>query len=388
MVSNLSMAQITEQLGFPLLGNSLAEWCLATGILLLTLALTMLSKWLLINRLSALSKRVKLTFVDAVSAALDKTYIFLLFFPWLLFASSWLTLPATLSKSLNVLATIAFFIQVGIWLSAAAATFIQHSRQHALATNAAAATSLAAVSFLSRLVIWAIVLLLALDNIGIDVTALVAGLGVGGIAVALAIQNILGDLFASLSIIIDKPFEIGDFIVVGDFMGVVANIGLKTTRISSLGGEQIVFSNSDLLASRVRNYKRMQQRRVVFGFGVLYQTTADQLESIPTMVREIIEGLESTTFDRAHFFKFGDSSLDFEVVYYVQSADYNVYMDTQQSINLALIRQFAEHDIVFAYPTRSLYVEAPVPVTFDKAPDGAVEVTTKGAADGNAARAN
>ncbi|MCH1924823.1 mechanosensitive ion channel family protein [Shewanella sp. C31] len=369
MVSNLSMAQITEQLGFPLLGNSLAQWTLAAGILLLTLALTMLVKWVLVNRLAALSKRVKLTFVDALSVALDKTYLFLLFFPWLLFAASWLELPAPLSKSLSVLATISFFIQVGIWLSAAASTFIQHSRQHALATNAAAATSLAAVSFLSRLVIWAIVLLLTLDNIGIDVTALVAGLGVGGIAVALAIQNILGDLFASLSIIIDKPFEIGDFIVVGDFMGVVANIGLKTTRISSLGGEQIVFSNSDLLASRVRNYKRMQQRRVVFGFGVLYQTTADQLAKIPTMVREIIEGLELTTFDRAHFFRFGESSLDFEVVYYVQSADYNVYMDTQQAINLALVRQFAEHDIVFAYPTRSLYVEAPVPVTFDKAPD-------------------
>lgn len=387
MVSNLSMAQITEQLGFPILGNSMAEWALAVGILLLTLALTILAKWLLVNRLAALSRRVKLTFVDALSMALDKTYLFLLFFPWLLFASSWLELPATLSKTLSVLATISFFIQVGIWLSVAASTFIQHSRQHALATNAAAATSLAAVSFLSRLVIWAIVLLLTLDNIGIDVTALVAGLGVGGIAVALAIQNILGDLFASLSIIIDKPFEIGDFIVVGDFMGVVANIGLKTTRISSLGGEQIVFSNSDLLSSRVRNYKRMQQRRVVFGFGVLYQTTADQLAKIPTMVREIIEGLELTTFDRAHFFRFGESSLDFEVVYYVQSADYNVYMDTQQAINLALVRQFAEHDIVFAYPTRSLYVEAPVPVSFDKAPEEAAVTATKDSGD-NAARAN
>ncbi|WP_052074494.1 mechanosensitive ion channel family protein [Shewanella mangrovi] len=362
--------KFANQLGFPILGNDLSEWLVAIGVLLVSIVVTMLAKWIVVNRLDALAKRVKLTFVNALDAALHKTYIIILFFPLLLFASGWLDLPAAASKGLNVIATIAFFLQVGIWLSAAASTLVQHSREHALETNAAAATSLAAVSFLSRLVIWTIILLLTLDNIGIDVTALVAGLGVGGVAVALAIQNILGDLFASLSIIIDKPFEIGDFIVVGDYMGVVANIGLKTTRISSLGGEQIVFSNSDLLSARVRNYKRMQQRRVVFSFGVLYQTTANQLEMIPKIVRRIIEGLEGTTFDRAHFFKFGDSSLDFEVVYYVKSADYNIYMDTQQSINLALVRQFAEHDIVFAYPTRSLYVEAPVPVSFDQLSEG------------------
>jgi small-conductance mechanosensitive channel len=151
------------------------------------------------------------------------------------------------------------------------------------------------------------------DNLGIDVTAMVAGLGVGGIAVALAVQNILGDLFASLSIIIDKPFVVGDFIIVGgEFMGTVEHIGIKTTRVRSLGGEQIIFSNNDLLQSRVRNYKRMYERRVVFGFRVLYQTTAEQLERIPEIVKKIIEGLDKVRFDRAHFFKFGDSSLDFE----------------------------------------------------------------------------
>ncbi|QSX32310.1 mechanosensitive ion channel family protein [Shewanella avicenniae] len=356
---------VANQLGFPILGNELSEWIVAIGILLVGMVVTVLLKWLVLNRLDAIARRLKLTFVDAINAALQQTYIVILFFPLTLFAANWLELPKGAAKGLYVFATIAFFLQLGIWFSAAAAKVIQHSRQHALETNAAAATSLAAVSFLSRLVIWAIILLLTLDNIGIDVTALVAGLGVGGVAVALAVQNILGDLFASLSIIIDKPFEIGDFIVVGDYMGVVANIGLKTTRISSLGGEQIVFSNSDLLSARVRNYKRMEQRRVVFSFGVLYQTSADQLAQIPEIVRSIIDGLETTQFDRAHFFKFGNSSLDFEVVYYVKSADYNVYMDAQQQINLALVRQFAEHNIVFAYPTRSLYLEAPVPVSFE-----------------------
>ena len=189
-----------------------------------------------------------------------------------------------------------------------------------------------------------------------------AGLGVGGIAVALAVQNILGDLFASLSIVIDKPFVIGDFIVVGEFMGTVEHVGLKTTRVRSLGGEQLVFANSDLLASRVRNYKRMNERRILFQFGVLYQTTAEQLEAIPQRVREVIETLEEVRFDRAHFFRFGESSYDFEVVYWMQNPDYARYMDAQQQINLGLVRAFKDMGVEFAYPTRTLYLESPVEV--------------------------
>jgi small-conductance mechanosensitive channel len=208
----------------------------------------------------------------------------------------------------------------------------------------------------ARLAVWSLVLLLALDNLGFNITALLAGMGIGGIAVALAAQNILGDLFASLSIVLDKPFVVGDFIVVGEQLGTVEYIGLKTTRIRSLGGEQIVFSNTDLLGSRIRNYKRMQERRVVFGFGVVYQTPHEKLQTIPGMVREIIGKLDRARFDRAHFKEYGDSSLNFEVVYYVLSADYNVYMDIQQAINLELFRRFQEDGIDFAYPTRTLYV--------------------------------
>jgi small-conductance mechanosensitive channel len=204
--------------------------------------------------------------------------------------------------------------------------------------------------------LWAVLLLMILDNLGFNITTLVASLGIGGIAVALAVQNILGDIFASLSIAMDKPFVIGDFIIVGEQLGTVEYIGLKTTRIRSLSGEQIVFSNNDLLNSRIRNFKRMYERRVLFGFGVVYQTSHEQLKKIPVMVREIIEGLENTRFDRAHFKEYGDSSLNFEVVYYVRSPDYNVYMDIQQDINLALFEQFTKAGIDFAYPTRTLYI--------------------------------
>jgi small-conductance mechanosensitive channel len=206
-------------------------------------------------------------------------------------------------------------------------------------------------------VLYVLVLLMVLDNLGVDVTALVASLGIGGVAVALAVQNILTDLFACLSISIDKPFVLGDFIIVGDLLGTVEHIGLKTTRVRSLSGEQLIFSNNDLLGSRVRNFKRMYERRVVFTFGVVYQTRHEQLRRIPDMVRAIIEARENTRFDRAHFKAYGDSSLDFEVVYYVLVPDYNIYMDIQQAINLDLFERFEKEGIGFAYPTRTVYMQ-------------------------------
>ena len=200
------------------------------------------------------------------------------------------------------------------------------------------------------------ILLLILENVGVDVTALIAGLGVGGIAVALAAQNILGDLFSSMSIVLDKPFVLGDFIIVGDMMGTVEKIGLKTTRVRSLSGEQLIFSNSDLLGSRIRNFKRMQERRIVFSIGVAYDTPAEKLTAIPGMLRAAVEAQEPVRFDRAHFAKFGDSALIYEVVYFVLKPDYNLSMDIQQAINLRLFREFADRQIEFAFPTQTLHL--------------------------------
>jgi len=215
-----------------------------------------------------------------------------------------------------------------------------------------------AIGFVSRIVIWSLVVLLALDNAGIDVTALVAGLGVGGVAVALAVQNILGDLFASLSIVFDKPFAVGDFLIIDSYMGSVEYVGLKTTRLRSLSGEQRVFSNSDLLGSRIRNYGRMYERRVSFDIGVTYQTPRDKLRMIPEILREAIESQKQTRFDRSHFKAYGDSSLLFETVYYVGVPDYNIYMDIQQAVNLRVHERFEEEGVEFAYPTRTLLVRS------------------------------
>ena len=247
--------------------------------------------------------------------------------------------------------------QMALVGSQAIKLYIERYRSQKVDSNAAAVTTLVSIGFVIRLLLWSILLLVALDNLGINVTAFIAGLGISGIAIALAVQNILGDLFASFSIVFDKPFVIGDFIIVGDFLGTVEYIGLKTTRIRSLSGEQLIFSNSDLLQSRIRNFKRMQERRVVFSIGVLYQTPLEKVRQIPAMLREIIEAQREVRFDRAHFKEYGAYSLNFEIVYWIQTPDYNAYMDIQQSINLAIYQRFEENGIQFAFPTQTIIVK-------------------------------
>jgi small-conductance mechanosensitive channel len=253
--------------------------------------------------------------------------------------------------------TIALFLQAGVWAAAGATAWLERKQRSTLTTDRAIAGSLGIISFIAKGVIWAMVVLLILDNLGVNITALVAGLGIGGIAVALAVQNILGDLFASLSITFDKPFFVGDFLVIDDFMGSVEHIGIKSTRLRSLSGEQIVMSNADLLKSRVRNYGRMSERRVVFATTVTYETPATKLEQIPAVVRSIVEAQEGVRFDRSHFSKHAAASLDFETVYYVLSADFNRYMDIQQAINLRIHREFERLGIEFAYPTQRILLE-------------------------------
>lgn len=207
-----------------------------------------------------------------------------------------------------------------------------------------------------KLSMWLIGILLILKNLGYEITSLLAGLGIAGIAVALAIQNILGDLFSYVSILIDKPFEVGDFVIVGSDLGVVEYIGIRSTRLRTLQGQELVVSNADLTSSRINNYKKMAQRRIVFKVGVIYGTPRKKLEAIAGWIREIIDATPNVHCDRAHFQAFGAFSLDFEMVYFVHSSDYNDYMDAQQAINLAIYKKFEEEGVEFAFPTQTLHV--------------------------------
>lgn len=271
-----------------------------------------------------------------------------------------LALPDAVRDRIATVAILVTLAQIGIWGAAAIRSYITGYSDHRLAEDPASVTTIRALGFLATVIVWAAVILVALDNLGIRVTAMIAGLGIGGVAIALAVQNILGDLFASLSIVLDKPFVCGDFIVVGDLSGSVEKVGLKTTRVRSLSGEQLVFSNSDLLQSRIRNYKRMFERRIAFSVGLSYRTTREQVAAVPGMVRKIIEEQADIRFDRAHFKGFGDSSLDFEMVYYVLSPDFTLYMDRQQAINLAMMEAFETQGIEFAFPTRTVVLEQAV----------------------------
>ena len=338
-------------------GNRLDLWLLAVLVAVVTYVALKLIRRFVARRLTSVAKRTRTTVDDLTIDLLKNTRGFFLLALAIYAGSLVLALSGPASRVISSLVVVALLIQVALWGNRLINYLIKSYTEKRLEEDAATATTVGALGFIGRLILWSVIVLMALENVGIDITALVAGLGVGGIAVALAVQNILGDLFASLSIVLDKPFVIGDFIIIGDYMGTVEHIGLKTTRIRSLSGEQLVFSNTDLLQSRIRNFKRMYERRVVFTLGVIYQTPYEKLQKIPQIIREIIEKQHPVRFDRAHFKSFGDFSLNYEIVYWVQDPDYNVYMDVQQAINLEIYRRFAEEGIEFAYPTQSIFVE-------------------------------
>lgn len=269
-----------------------------------------------------------------------------------------LSLPVPAARAVRLALSGAVLLQIGLWGNILLTSGVVLYARRRLEQDAATVTTVTVLGFMGRLILWSLLLLVGLDNLGLDVTALVAGLGIGGIAVALALQNVLGDLFAAFAIALDRPFSIGDFIIVDDLLGTVEHIGLKTTRIRSLFGEQVAISNGNLLDCRIRNFKRMAERRVVFTVGVTYEMPPQLVEAIPAMLREIVERQTPVRFDRAHLKAFGDFALLFEVVYYVQSADYNLYMDIQQAINLAIVRRFADEGIEFAYPTQALHLRS------------------------------
>jgi small-conductance mechanosensitive channel len=268
-------------------------------------------------------------------------------------------LPDTVQQLIRAAFIIACVYQAGIWGNGAITFFLERQRA-AVTASGGTATTLAAMGFIARVALWSALVLLGLQNIGVDVTALVAGLGIGGVAVALAVQSILSDLLASVAIVLDRPFELGDFVIFDDVLGSIEHIGVKTTRIRSLSGEQIVVGNAQLLQRRIRNYKRMAERRVVFSLRVTYETPYRLVARIPALIREAIEACDGVRFDRAHFQSYGEFALVFEAVYYVLSPEYNRYMDIQQAINLDLFQRFEREGIEFARPTQTLrFAELP-----------------------------
>jgi len=337
-------------------GNKLQDWLIALSSLVVIFTTLKILQTIVVRRLSKLAASTDNQIDDLFVMILKQTKFFILIIVSAYFASYLLVLKTSVTAIWGKIIVLALILQGGFWASAGISFTFSNIIRKRTEEDVSSKTTITFLGFVTRFVLWIIILLLILDNLGVNITGLVAGLGIGGVAVALAVQNILGDLLASLSIVLDKPFVIGDFVVVDSLSGTIEHIGLKTTRIRSLSGEQLIFSNNDLLKTRIHNYQRMSERRIVFGFGVVYQTSLAKLKIIKEIVKDVIEETDAARLDRVHFKEYGDSSLIYEVVYYVTSPDYNLYMEIQESINLEIFRHFSDEGIEFAYPTRTVFV--------------------------------
>lgn len=327
------------------LGNSLYDWIVAGAAALAVTSAILAVRWFLIQR----GQRERSTDESGnLVAAGENLLARLARRTWTLTAvtagieagSTVLSHSVTSVLVLTRIGYVVLILQLGVWGTVLASVLIENVFNPANRRRHSEGKSTGVIQFIANLIVWSVVLLVGLQNLGVDVSAALAGFGVGGIAVALATQSLLGDLIASVSIVFDEPFKPGDFVVIGDNAGTVKNVGFRTTRMQSLSGELLVLSNNDVQKSRIQNFRHLEERRVVFHFGVTYSTPASRLREISGWVREIIEGLEHVRFDRCHFQKFGDWDLRFETVYFVIGPDYLRYMDIQQDINFALIEKF------------------------------------------------
>jgi small-conductance mechanosensitive channel len=340
---------------YSIFGNTMLGYLTALGIFAVGMAGVYAFRRYVLGRLKRWADSTQTAIDDMLIGGVEKSLVPLLYFGAFYASLHTLALSAEFAKGVKIAAIVLVTILVVRAITSAANYGL---RAYLKDTSDATGSEkqLRGIRGLINFVIWTLALIFLLDNLGVKISAVVAGLGIGGIAVALAAQAVLGDLFSYFVIFFDKPFEVGDFIIVDQKLGVVENIGIKTTRIRALGGEQMVFSNTDLTNSRVHNYKKMERRRVVFSLGVTYQTPADKLKRIPGIVREIITAQEDAAFDRGHFSAYGDFSLNFEFVYCVTGSDYNKYMDIQQAINLSIYEAFEREGIEFAYPSQTLFV--------------------------------
>jgi small-conductance mechanosensitive channel len=343
------IAFVQATLEYELFNNSTIDYLLALLILISVIALSKLIKTLIFKRFSAIAARTTSSYDDFLIYDIQRMAIPIFYFAALYLSLNGLNLHSILVKLINIMGIVVLTFYIGRFLISQV-EYLTKDYWLKKEENLEHESAIKAILPVLKIIIWCIGVFFLLDNLGFKISTVVTGLGIGGIAVALASKNILGDLFNYFVILFDRPFEIGDFVVVGDYMGLIEHIGIKTTRLKSIGGELLVISNTDLASARIKNYKHMEKRRVAFKIGVAYDTQLNHLKKIPNMIGEIIKSTQMAEFDRAHFFLYGEASLIFEIVYFVKGNETRKYMDIQQSINLALKDAFDKEGIVFAFP--------------------------------------
>ncbi|MEA1995883.1 MAG: mechanosensitive ion channel family protein [Campylobacterota bacterium] len=337
------------------LQNRILDYLIFIAVFLVSVFVIQIFKVIILKRLKKWAEKTNITIDDFLIHIIEKTLLPLLYFGAFYLSTRCLTLSSFLNKAIDALG-ITLLTAFGIYFLIKIINYALENYWLKKGKDATKERNIKAIMPIAKIIIWGLGIIFLLNNLGFKISAVIAGLGIGGVAVALAAQAILGDLFSYFAILFDRPFEIGDFIILDNYLGTIEHIGIKTTRIRSLGGEQLVLSNTDLTSSRLRNYKRMGKRRVIFRLGVTYETSLEQLKEIPTTIRDIVKSIDDTIFDRAHFFSYGDFSLIFEIVYYIVGRDYKKYMNIQQEINFKLKEEFEKRAIEFAYPTQTLYL--------------------------------
>ena len=345
---------IEEILSYTIGHNYIEEYSLAFGVFLLTVLVLKIFKYVIITRIKDVTAKTKTQYDEIVIEIIDNIgwsfYVLLSLYVAIKFI--WTPVYVNTALYYALLFIVVYYAIKG------SQTIIEHIALKIISKrkNKEEEYIVALLSNILKISLWAIAFIFILSNMGYNVSTLIAGIGIGGIAIAFALQNVLIDIFASFSIYFDKPFRIGDFIIVGKDAGTVKKIGIKTTRIGTLSGQELVVSNRDLTSSRINNYKKMTKRRICFTFGVVYETSSEKLRKILVIVKDLFDKIELADFGRVHFKEFADSSLNFEVVYYVNTGDYDKYMDVQQKVNFAIKESLEKEKIEFAYPTQTILV--------------------------------
>lgn len=336
-----------------ILGNTVSNWCIAIGIIIISITAIRIGKLIFLKKIRTWASRTSNPLDDFFVMLAERTVLPVLYVATIYSGINYLTFS---TKAANILHIAILIISTYLVITAITSTLNYFINNAISVKNNEGEKNKQArgIIILLNIVVWVLGIVFLINNLGYDITSVITGLGIGGIAIALAAQTILGDLFNYFVIFFDKPFETGDFIIVDDKMGVVEYIGVKSTRLRTLSGEQLICSNTNLTNARIHNYKRMEKRRVVFSIKLTYNTHTDKIKTIPGEIKQIIEAQQYTQFDRAHFSGFGDYSLNFEAVYYILSADYNLYMEIQQNIYLSMLMTFRREGIDFAYPTQTL----------------------------------
>lgn len=338
------------------LGNPLSDWLLAAVVFVVTLLVIPALR----NRLEAQARKLQggshagggATLLQLAAVLLGRTSKIVLLVVAVYLAQKMLTWSDRVHRVFDVIIVFGIWLQVGLWASASLRFLIEHRQRRDGVDRVASAASIDVVMFLAQLMIWAVILLVALDNLGVNITALVAGLGVGGIAIALAVQTVLGDVLGSLTIAFDKPFTVGDAVRIDDIEGTVEHVGIKSTRIRSVTGEQVVMANADMLKSRLRNLGRMPEKRVLSRLRIAYDTAPAQVEKVPVMAEEAVKAAEGTRFFSCLLMEIGQYSLEFELIYYVSTQEGRNVARSTDAVNRGILSRFATAGISFAYPTQ------------------------------------